>query len=228
MKITFDVREFVSAIKVVSDHASADTTRPHINCVHVRLLSESVDIVATDGHRLALYRFASPRFDLSANSAGATATIPLSVVLAFVKSAKGQKSGPATIDSVKGTISAGAVSVSWDTADAPMFPPYEQIMPKKLAPLSMPIDAHYVCEAADAFCALAKSTSTRTRMLSIMGSGELSPVVFTSQCVPELLIVIMPVRGDMNCVAPSALFESSARLPGDRTAVEFANDAAAE
>jgi DNA polymerase III beta subunit, central domain len=214
MIITFlDSARFVAAVKAILTHASADETRPHLNCIHFHNNGTSVDAVTTDGHTMALYRFASDTFECTDSRGADSANISVEVATAFLKSYR-KGTGTVILDTKAGTIAVGGASLAFDAkaSESTPFPPYVQVLPDTTCVEFPLVSATYIGRAAKAFVSLTKRLSVD---MSIVPSPDMGPITFRSASVPELVIVVMPMRGTVNRTPARALVADRNRLPGD-------------
>ena len=214
MRLTFpNGHDFVTALKVIAGHASTDETRPHLNGVHFEVRAESIDVVATDGHRLGLYRFLASTYECDETGPAASVDLPLASVLAFVKGAKTKAKDvrPVVLDTTAGTLEYEDTSVRFPANRGIQFPPYVQILPESFGTSMCAIDAHYIADAAKAFDAF-KRPSCPIHIHAWAGDGY-GPITFLSPAVPELLVIVMPMRSDFKGFAPKAMAYDLTRLP---------------
>jgi hypothetical protein len=200
----------VAALKAVLTHASEDATRPHIHGVYFDLHPASLDIVATDGDCLALYRFLSAEYESDHFVGGVT--VPLASCLAATKSKPGKsfsiETGPSGC-----RLTNGDVSIVFTPVDV-QFPPYGQILPNQLEDTIPLLAASYLARAANAFQSVGKARGKKGGVpVCVRGSGNLSPYVIASEEVPEMLIVVIPIRTRRLESAPGDLRSNTSRLP---------------
>jgi DNA polymerase III sliding clamp (beta) subunit (PCNA family) len=212
MKITFEgdnAARFIKALKVVATHASTDEARAHLHAVHFQAYPDALDLVSTDGHRLAIYRFRG------AFEPGQV-TIPLPNVLDFVKLA-GAKPLNIELDTTEGTLTTLG-TVMRHVLISVSFPPYAEVIPKGYttkAPKSM--NATYIASACKAFADL-NPKKTDGAGVQIRASKDDGPIAFTSEAVSEMMIIVMPMRQTTDGKLPSGAFLSDhALLPGERS-----------
>lgn len=221
MKLMLSAKDFIPALKVIASHASKDFTRPHLNGVHFRWNGAALELVATDSHRLALYRL-PPSEVHGADTAKADehTTVRLVEIATFLKAAGKPGIGGVILDTDAGELSLWSARVTFDAKDAREvnFPPYAQILPEKVGgPLPL-VSGTYLAQAAESFATLTPKGAVGG--ISIQASPDFGPIAITSEAVPGLLIIIMPMRGDVNPNAPAILSTMPARLPGNTAKVE--------
>lgn len=208
MKLSFKIAAFHSALRACVLHASKDTTRPHLNSVLVRLLeSGRVDMVATDGHRLAIYRF----YETDVTNRGDTfeALIPLDDCLAWLKLAGKEREGDITIDTEASTLATSLAprALTFTKLHVP-FPSYAQVLPKTVAPHVAACNPAYLLDACTAFRQLARDAkvvrgTVPNESVMVRGGESLDPIQVTCPEIDNFAIVIMPMR-EKGSVAPLA------------------------
>jgi DNA polymerase III sliding clamp (beta) subunit (PCNA family) len=223
MKLSFnDPVRFIAALKAVATHVSRDETRPQLNSVCVDLNGPSLDLAGTDGHRLALYRFVESAFRIEGD-VRTQFLISLADVNAFVKAA-GKKPAFAEVELTEGksdgTLTAGNAAVKFRAVQA-TFPPLPQVFPDDTSNTLSYANALYIADAAKAFQSLGSERTGAS--IRIRPTKDRGPIVITSANVPELFVIVMPMRepeAAEGVVSARAIFEDFARLPGDMTPVE--------
>jgi DNA polymerase III sliding clamp (beta) subunit (PCNA family) len=128
----------VAALKAVSTHASEDATRPHIQGVYFDLHPDSLDIVATDGDCLALYRFLSAEYESDHFVGGVT--VPLASCLAATKSKPGKsfsiETGPSGCRLANGDVSIVFTPVDGSSRPTGKYCPINLMIPSRFWPLA--------------------------------------------------------------------------------------------
>lgn len=224
MNIEFkDSKRFVTVLKVLSTFAHTDEkTRKFMTCVHVNVHATSLDLVATDGGMLAMYRWLNPGV---CNGGDQKRSIPLSCVKDVIK-------GSSAIENASAFLRGGGdqcrldilgASYRWADVVGPQgedaFPLYEEVIPQVVEYAPCVFDAMYIERAAKAFVVLRKLRGLRGSAtdITLKTSGDASPLIVTSNEVPELLVVVMPLRHTYNHNSPRLLIQDHNRLPGDST-----------
>jgi hypothetical protein len=206
--------------------------RPHLHAVNFRRSGASIDMAATDGTRLALYRFLASTFEVTGD--GNSVTVPLHSIKAFLRVigpalrpklsrsrlrrvtaiVNGAPPPSVIVDADACELSADVYTVRYDRKAADVsFPVYETVIPTALTAITDPVAPRLLASSLAAFDSLADVRLGVS--VHLAGSGSLNALVLTSSAVRELLVLVMPVRGDVLSVPPKAILEDTTRLPFD-------------
>ena len=214
--ITLTAEECKRALAAVVRSMSDDETRPHLACVLVEAWGATCRFVTTDGHRLARYDAeCDPVLDDTTEakhvekSARVSIMIPRGAVDTLTRALKANRSPPGSVTIDTGSITVavcgGLTTIPLSDSGA-QFPSYEQVVPARMMLASwvgfVGCTPSYIVEAMAAFqdAFVPKSSGTRKRSsapglcVTMQPSGELDPIVFTSEQVPRLLVLVMPAR----------------------------------
>lgn len=179
-------------LSAVALAASTDETRPHLNSVLVRVRSNVLHVVATNGHVMAHYAAKLECEDCEV-------IIPLDVVEKIAKASR--KAMVVSIDpkACSAKVYDGASSVFDWAKVGTTFPPFEQVTPErgivpdaKLEGFAIATD--YLTLAGKMFALLAKNKKRSDGVYIELPKDDLSPIVLSSASVPELVLVVMPNR----------------------------------
>ncbi len=182
------------ASKILSTVAlAASTTRPHLNAVLVRVRSNVLHVVATNNHVLAHYTAKLECEDCEV-------LIPLATVEKIAKASRKAMGVSIDPNACKATVYDGASSVfEWTKVAATTFPPFEQVMPARgIVPDAklegFAIAPEYLVLAGKMFGLLAKDKKRPDGVYLELPKDDRSPIVCSSASVPELVLVVMPIR----------------------------------
>ena len=183
----------------VSLSASKDFTRPHLNSVLVRVSSNVLHVVATNGHVLAHYTGATDSPDVET-------LIPLAIVEKIVKASKKAFEVQIDVEACTARVLPDGDTFTWTRVDA-VFPPFEQVIPEtglthKAGLEGFAIATDYLALAGRSFAILSDKKTGVGAFLEIP-QDALSPIVFSHERLP-LVLVVMPFRGERGAarVAP--------------------------
>lgn len=210
----------IQELAAVALHAHKDNSpgKIHINAVALEHDGELTRFVATNGHTLAVATIEN--FDSDLNTAPFTLILPLDVVQEMVKSAKAN--GLMHVHVIPDERLIRHCNKAWSIpADENTFPPYVKIFPKfdgaenKLSEAkknsntdnlgewsaTISLAAEYSALVGKTF-ELADPRPTKEKKLRNQGltpivmriGGEFEPIVFASEVVPTVKIVVMPSR----------------------------------
>lgn len=125
--ISVNANALILGIQKTKNSVANDTLRPQMNGIHFDFNPSYMACVATDGHRLALYRDAETHFDGNADM-----TLPLSALQVVMECAANQD------ENVELTISSINAKFAFDDGSMVVtrklegrFPNYEAVMPKQ-------------------------------------------------------------------------------------------------
>ena len=125
--ISINTNALILGIQKTKNSVANDTLRPQMNGIHFDFNPSYMACVATDGHRLALYRDAETHFDGNADM-----TLPLSALQVVTECAANQD------DNVELTISSINAKFAFDDGSMVVtrklegrYPNYEAVMPKQ-------------------------------------------------------------------------------------------------
>ena len=217
--ITLTAEECKRALAAVVRSMSDDETRPNLACVLIEAWGATCRFVTTDGHRLARYDAECEPVDGHTENERATVILPRATVDAIASALKANRKLPGSVVinlvtlsnspnlvTVEIKVCGGATVLRLpDESQSVTFPPYEQVIPARMMLASwsgfVGCTPSYIVEAMAAFqdAFVPKSSGTRKRsasepIVTMQPSGELDPIVFTSEQVPRLTIVVMPAR----------------------------------
>lgn len=189
--MTISAPQLVRALSAVS-RAMAPAAKPTMHGVLLRVYDGTLDVVATNGHWLAVW--STPADGVSDGQ----------IVLhgSAVKAAHAwlRTCGPQeiTLDFAARTVSA-AISGSMPLpVSTEPFPPYGSVLALTEGDRTCPeaqigVDARYVADVVASFRAGAPRGAVVV-VLSMGLAGPLDPIRVTSTKVPELTVVLMPAR----------------------------------
>jgi hypothetical protein len=184
------IGEASKILSAVALAASTDKTRPHLNAVLVRVRSNVLDVVATNGHVIAHYAAKLECEDCEV-------LIPLATVEKIAKASRKAMTVSIDPNACKATVY-GSV-FEWTKVAATTFPPFEQVIPARgIVPDAklegFAIATEYLVLAGKMFGLLAKSKKRSDGVYLELPKDDLSPIVCSSASVPELVLVVMPMR----------------------------------
>jgi hypothetical protein len=175
------------ALRSVVPFAETDLSRAHLACVHFRCVAGRLNIVATNGHALAVWRA-----DVPHSGRWLEFSAPLSEAKRIMEHAKIYKA----VETL--TVSEGHVSfpvgLTFATGPDP-FPPYTKVVPR-LRPTKQSwigLSTGYMAKVASAFKHAAGDGKAHA-VRAIFGESPLDPIVFEGESARELLVVLMPMR----------------------------------
>lgn len=178
MIVHMSVSQLRRALRAVTPFASRDVTRYGIHSVLIECAGEGIRLVATDGHRLALYEIPGTSMDDDGSGGprvrglrgcyvapggarkGAVFALPalLATLKALPKGRGGKVPGHATIDLTSGEVTvrdtgSGTTVATWPGLPSGIsFPPWKQVLPNG-EPVGSPVfslSPSYLAEACEA------------------------------------------------------------------------------
>jgi DNA polymerase III sliding clamp (beta) subunit (PCNA family) len=198
MKFTTNINQLYNALNAGLIHVSTDDTRPHyLNCVYMEIKKASgCKVVAIDGHRMSVYDL---HIDIDKEITGEylleyDGTKYLVSMLKKYLKFNYNVIIDENSDKKKLEFRFGDTSVSVNLKDD-QFPPWEKVMPDgvkmRKGIKAIGLNPLYVGDTAKAF---GMKKSNMNQMVEFRFKGELDPVLVTHSSMPELKIIIMPMR----------------------------------
>jgi hypothetical protein len=214
MIVRIKAEDFARALKCIIPHASKDTARPHLNSILIATEGAHLVAVATNGHKLAHWRFASQAWEMPLSDAASSFLLKLDDAKAVAK-AMPRKLSPTdwvSIDTKSGSFAFCNQAFQFTAVDA-QFPPYQQVIPTAEALTTHPgeryvpwlaINPEYLAGIAKSFA----DASERKQSVMYIASSHAKPISSDreQQCLDpiafrgdayELTIICMPVRADI-------------------------------
>jgi hypothetical protein len=210
MIVRIKAEDFARALKCIIPHASTDVTRSHLNAILLTSEGGYLTMVATDGHRLAHWRFTVSAFRFPVSD-GLSFLLSLADAKTLLKSLPKKGDQWVDIDTKAGSFTVANQAFQFKAVDA-QFPPYQQVIPSAESLTTHPgeqyvpwlsINADYLADIAKSF---ANATTNKLAVMYIVSSHArpsiaeleqqcLDPIVFRG-ATTELTIICMPVRAD--------------------------------
>ena len=171
--------------------ASKDFTRPQLNSVLVRVRSNVLHVVATNGHVLAHYTG-------SVESPDVETLLPLDLVEKLAKASKKAHEVQIDVETRTARVLPDGVTFTWTHVDA-QFPPFESVIPAPAASTlrtmeGFAISTEYLALAGRMFALLLDRQKSVGVYLEIPKTDDYAPIVMSSASVPNLVLVVMPIR----------------------------------
>ncbi len=174
-------------LSAVSLAMSNDLTREILSCLHIESdsVSKEVTFVATDGHRMHWYVMKE-----EASSGTWSVNVSAASVANIIREYK-QSKGPVVLTFGEDQLSSSAAfrAITVDVN----FPQWRQVICTKETdkPLVyIGVNAEYLADAQKAFKLINKSSQG----VKMSFAGELDPIRVTNDSVPQLKVIIMPMR----------------------------------
>lgn len=196
MKFEIEVSALRRLIGATIRSISTDETREALNSLYLELGERTLTAVSSDGHRLA--KFAVNVDGIEPGSC----LISRYTVLDLQRAIKKLTVGIVSFDSSDRSIHVAPSNTTFIFSDRSdyEFPPYEQVMPtmdpEREGLRWMNLNASYLADAGAAFVDASEMSIKREPGLRIEFVGELEATRITNPHVPELVIVLMPMRLD--------------------------------
>ena len=175
---------------------SSDTCHPHISCVHFNLEDDRLDVVATNGHWIALWSdIVETQPDLKFSVTHACAKR-----LTRELDSLNELTGTARFDLKTKRFKYKELGELVLDIEGERFAPYKKVMPCKTGykqPI-MILSAEYMADVAESFRAASHSRRT-TRDIPLrfeFGPDPITPAKITCGEVPEMTCVLLPMRDD--------------------------------
>lgn len=195
--ITLSHDEINKALNLVAFAISTEATRYYLNGVLFEIAEDNtLRLVATDGHRLALYKPQGHRIDPQASRL--SAIVPRDTVLAWLKDkpARGEGTTPVALTFTETSVQRSTQSTqSTSSLVDGSFPDWRRVVPDHSKAQSHAAPQFNALYMADVAKALKAATGDRKPALRIVtGESERDPMLLHSE-VEGWLSVLMPVSG---------------------------------
>ncbi len=192
MEIKIKAIDAFEAFKAVVLAASREEDREHMNCVLVEIEGSTIRTVATNGHWLA--KWEAPGVVVETDRDGSL-SIPLPIVKILLKTIKpmvrSMPGAPVTIRDGELEFPGGSLSFATVTDK---FPPWRKTIPTPngSAPSCVGLDTKYLKDVSASF--RVRVTGQESAPIVMQLTGELDPILITSEQVRELTVIVMPIR----------------------------------
>jgi DNA polymerase III sliding clamp (beta) subunit (PCNA family) len=206
MHIQIQADKLTTILDAILSHAGQSDHRAEHHAVHIEKSDDGIAFITTDGHRMAMWasdarivsakKATNVRFDLRRAK----------LLLASLKQlpADQRKLYFADIKTANGLITVSETetnvrSFSMKTPMAESATPFRKVIPD-IAKLStggfFAANPKFINGAHRAFLVASRGAPSSLNSVQMFSFGELDPVVFRAEAVPELMVIVMPMRVD--------------------------------
>lgn len=196
--ITMPAREMLAMLEALLLFASRDKTRPHLSGIYLDVAEDGAHAVATDGHRMAVYRLPPQGGGTGVSLIPQMDAARLRDALRGIKKASKHEFAGASATLEDGRLTVGGRIVGAYDESSERYPAWREVMPSGPggAGHDAYADADYLADACAALSIVATACVGKGSVVVriLYGATPLDPLRLESPVAPQLTCVVMPMR----------------------------------